>query len=204
MPLQPGDHPALIFLHRELLPFLIAGRQVKRQWFVRLDGIYRYTGDLAAALAGLGLGGPLVGAFAKAGAANPQSDLWTKLTTQLGPTWVYVGIASLAVWVVIRVVVQNEAVSQRATLARQFALDNEAANAKLYEALRKTVPRDGILEIYRVTMDRVQTALAKAIWPFDTFRPPALVFQAERDRLTGEIRESYMANWAEPPPGQEW
>ena len=61
MPLQSGDHPALVFLYRELLPYMIAGRRVKRQWFVRLDGVYRYTGDLAAAVAGLGVGGPIVG-----------------------------------------------------------------------------------------------------------------------------------------------
>jgi hypothetical protein len=206
MSLQQGDHPALVFLHRELLPFMIAGRRVKRQWFVRLDGIYRYTGDLAAALAGLGLGGPLVGAFAHPTepAHDASADLWTRLTDQLGPRWVYIGLVAIIIWIIVRLIIQNESVTQRATLAQQFALDNESGYGKLFECLRRRVPRDGILEVYRSTTDRVQTALTKNIWPFETYRPPEAAFQAERDRLIDEIRTNYMANWEPPQPGQEW
>jgi hypothetical protein len=206
MPLQQGDHPALVFLHRELLPFIIAGRRVKRRWFVWLDGVARYTGDLAAALAGLGVGGPLVGAFAHPAepAHEASADLWTRLTEQLGPSWVYIGFAAIIVWIFVRLVTQNESVTQRATLAKQFALDNESGYGKLDQALHGHVPRDLILEVYRSTMDRVQTALTKEIWPYKKYRPPVAAYQPELDRLTDEIRTNYMRDWEPPQPGQEW
>jgi hypothetical protein len=202
MPLRQGDHPALVYLYRELLPFIIAARRIKHQWFVRLDGFYRYTGDLAAALSGLGVGGSFVSAIAHPD--QPSVDLWTKLTEQLGSVWVYVGIAAIIVWIVVRLVIQNESVSQRATLAKQFALDNEISYARLDQALRRRDPRDVILEVNRTTMDRVQTALTKEIWPFATFRPPEWAFLPELDRIIDQIRANYMANWEPPQPGQEW
>jgi hypothetical protein len=89
MPLRPDDHAALRFFYHEIFPFMIAGRRVRRQWFVRFEGIYRYTGGVAAALAGLGVGGPFVGAFAHPGEpAESSADFWARLTGQFGPHWV--------------------------------------------------------------------------------------------------------------------
>jgi hypothetical protein len=206
MGLQAGDHPALVFLHRELLPFLIAGRKVRRRWFVRLDRGYRYTGDLAAALAGMGLGGPLIGAIAHSTdpGHGPGADVGTRLTEQLGRQWGIVGVVAVVVWVVVRLVVQNENIAQRATLAKQFAVDNEISFGKLFEALRGPKPRDGILEVHRATMDRVQTALTKDIWPFETYRPPPAAVQPELNELTDEIRTNHMRHSNSPQPGQEW
>jgi len=185
---------------------MIAGRRVKRQWFVHLDGVYRYTGDLAAALAGLGFGGPLVGALAHSGEPGQQGsgDFWKRLTEQLGPVWVYAGLAAIVVWIAVRLVTQNESVAQRATLAKQFALDNENGWARLFEVLRRRSPRDGIREINRSTQDRVQSALMRNIWPFDTFKPPMKAVQPELDLLIVEIRTTHMGNWDPPQPGQEW
>jgi len=62
-PLRPGDHYILRKLCSELLPWMIGGRVARRQWFVVLAGVYAYGGELAAALAGLGIGGPIIAAF---------------------------------------------------------------------------------------------------------------------------------------------
>ena len=185
---------------------MIAGRRVKRRWFVWLDGVYRYTGDLAAALAGLGVGGSFVGAIAHPAepADTGSADLWTRLTEQLGPRWVYVGFAAIIVWIVLRLVVQNETVTQRATLAKQFALDNESAYGKLYQGLHGDRPRGVILEVYRSTMDRVQTALTKRIWISERFKPPEKTFRAELDREIDDIRAKYMTNWRPLQPGEEY
>jgi len=59
-PLRAGNHYILRKLSTQLLPWMISGRRLSRLWFVRLAAFWRYTGDLAAALAGLGIGAPLV------------------------------------------------------------------------------------------------------------------------------------------------
>jgi len=191
MPLRQGDHQALVFMHNELLPFIIAGRKVKRgRWFIWVDGVYRYGGDLAAALAGLGVGGSLVRALAHPGETEhgTSADLLTRMTEQLGPRWVYIGFAAIIVWIVVRLVTQNESTAQRATLAKQFALYNEITYGKLREALRGRVPREDILKAHQATSERVQVALTNGIWPWDTYRPPETAFQPELDRLTDELR----------------
>src|ERR1051326_5380271 len=58
--IEPGDHYLLRKLATELLPWTIMGRRLKRQWFVRLGTVYDYASNAAAALAGLGIGAPVV------------------------------------------------------------------------------------------------------------------------------------------------
>ena len=56
--MEPGDHYVLRKLANELLPWMIGSRQVTRQWFVYGATAYRYGGELATALTGVGIGAP--------------------------------------------------------------------------------------------------------------------------------------------------
>jgi hypothetical protein len=152
-------------------------------------------------LSGLGVGGSVVGVIAHSDEAS--GDLLGRLTRQLGPRWFFVGLAAIVVWIIIRLFIQNERVSQRATLARQFAVDHERSWGDLYQALGERTPQPGILKVHVSKHFRVQSAVIGRIWPFETYRPPLPAFQPELDRLIDEIRETFMAKWDPPQPGQE-
>jgi hypothetical protein len=198
--LNQNDHYILKKLCDELLPWMICGRRVKDQWFVRLAGVYRYTGDLAAALAGLGIGAPLAAlAAGKAPAGKGAMDI---LRDTLPGAWFYVGLAALLVWVVIRLVIQNEDVISRALLARDCAQSMKALKVELWKALPDSAPMPKITIVQKSVDDKVQTAVNNKVWPmsWDPL-PPADQIAEELRTTVEEIRTKFMSHWSPAPPG---
>src|SRR5215204_105828 len=100
--LRPGDHYILAKLANELLPYMIGGPRLTRWWFVRLASFYGYIGDLAAALAGLGIGAPIVALVS--GKTPEGKSAFEVLREVLPAPWIGVGAAALIVWIIIRLV----------------------------------------------------------------------------------------------------
>ncbi|MFN3658315.1 MAG: hypothetical protein ACK4UO_13765 [Pseudolabrys sp.] len=197
-PLQPGDHYILQKLCNELLPWMISGRRVGRQWFVRTATFYGYGGDTAAALAGLGIGTPLAALVA---GKTPEGKSAIEALRQVLPeAWMWVGGVALGVWVVLRLIVQREDIVARALLARDCAQSMKALRASLWTALPATDPMPKITEIQRSVDDKVQNAIKNKVWPWEPL-PSEELIQAELKLAVDEIRIKFMNKWAPAPPG---
>jgi hypothetical protein len=197
-PLKPGDHYILRKLSSQLLPWMISGRRLRKLWFVRLAAFWRYTGDLAAALAGLGIGTPVV---ALASGKTPEGKTAFDVIREVLPmSMFYVGIAALVVWVILRLVVQNEDIIARALLARDCAQSMRALRQQLYIGLAEQDPMPRITQIQKSVDDQVQNAIKNRVWPWDPLPPPDTI-AAELTATVDEIRTRFMSGWEPPPPG---
>jgi hypothetical protein len=198
-PLQPGDHYVLSKLCDELLPWMISGRRVGSQWFVYLAAFYAYGGDFAAAVAGLGVGAPIV-AFAQGKLPSGQNAL-DVLRSALPPSLFVVGLAALFFWVVVRLVVQREEVVARALLAREFARSINALYAQLWQGLAVADPMPKIVAIQKSVDERVEDAIKNRVWPYDPAPPPPAHIDGDLKKTVHQIRVQFMSRWAPPPPG---
>jgi hypothetical protein len=195
-PLQPSDHYVLKKVCNQLLPWLVASPRIKRQWFVGLSVGYGYLGDLGAALAGLGIGAPLIGVAQHGVKAGSQ------LTDVLGNgPWTWLGLIGLIAWAVVRLVVQREEVNQRATAARAFVAAMKSLSLELHMALFDADPMPKIVSIQQRIDAKIREANDAGVWPFSP-----LPKDDEQARLLAErvaaIRATQMAGWT-PAPAQE-
>lgn len=143
--LENGDHYVLQKLHNELLPWMIAGRWVKRQWFVGVSSVNSYLGDILAALAGLGIGSPLVQLLS--GKIPEGKSALDVLHDSLPGPWFWIGVGALIAWVILRVVIKQENVVARALLAADCAQSMQKLYAQLFAALPDSNPMPRIAEI---------------------------------------------------------
>jgi len=197
-PLLESDHYILKKLCNEVLPWIIAGRLVKRQWFVRLAVFYDYTSSLAAALAGLGVGAPIA-AFISSDKAEPGKPLFDTVRDVLPPQWFIAGIVGVLVWVGIRLVVQQQNVLSRALLARDCSTYMRGLHLELWSALSDSEPLPKIREIQKKTMDKVQSAVLNQVWPYENGSPPQEAYWDQRTKNVVDIRGQFMAGWRAMP-----
>ena len=199
-PPRVGDHYVLRKLANELLPWMVGGQSLGKQWFVRLAFVYEIAGDLAAALAGLGIGTPVVAAIQ--GKTQTGETIVDALRSNLPSGWFAWGVIGLALWLIIRLVVQQQNVAARALLAREYARSFKGFYAELLQALAQSEPMPQILAIQKSINDRVQEAIKNDVWPFD---PPLPNTQdVKRDVLltTDDFRTQFMHNWRSGPPAE--
>ena len=197
-PLQPGDHYVLRKLCEEVLPWMISGRTVGRQWFVRLAFIYGYVGDLAAALAGLGIGSPIV-ALLQGKLPDGQNAI-DVLRAALPDGWFIIGVTAAIVWIILRLVIQREDVVKRALLARECARGMDALYLQLFRELASNEPMPQIRAIQKSVNDRVQDAVNNSVWPWRALAPDEDI-EVELKSEVDRIRSKFMSRWAPPPPG---
>ena len=198
-PIQSADHYVLRKLADELLPWMVAAKRINNRWFVWLSFFYGYIGDFGAALAGLGIGTPLV-ALAQGKLPN-GSNAFDILRTVLGPSWFYAGVAGLAVWIVVRLVMRRQNVESRTLFAREYARGIKALYPQLYRALAERDPMPQILAIQKTVDDKVQDAIKNEVWPYDPPFPRSSDIEAELKAEVDFMRTTYMAKWGPPPPG---
>jgi hypothetical protein len=194
--LKPGDHYILRKLSTEILPWTIMGRRLKKQWFVRLGTFYDYAGNAAAALAGLGIGAPLVSVVSSGRVAGGKT-VFDALGEVLPAPWIFAGFVGLLFWLAIRLVVQHEKVERRALLARECAEAMKALYANLYAALPNPDPMAKIGEIQKSINEHVQNAIRSEVWPWEPL-PDATRYSVELERTVTEIRLKFMAYWSAP------
>jgi hypothetical protein len=198
--MEPGDHYIQRKLANELLPYMVAGPRLTHRWFVRLASFYGYIADFAAALAGLGIGAPIVALLS--GKTPEGKSAFEVLQEVLGPSWFGIGIAALIVWVIIRLVVQREDVLNRALLARDCAQGMLESRAKLWAILPQKAPMPEITAIQKTVDDRVANAVKNKVWhPAWKPLPPDQEIAAELNLAIAEIRARFMSNWDPAPPG---
>jgi len=198
-PLRPGDHYILRKLCNELLPWMIGGRVARRQWFVVLSSVYGYGGELAAAFAGLGIGGPIIAAFEEKEA--PGRNALDTLRETLPGRWFALGLVALALWVAIRIVVKRQDAVARALYARDCDKAMQKLYAELWHALPDANPLPRITPLQEALQRAVGDAIDKSVWPWNPPQPRGRAMEVELQRQVGEIRASFMAGWSAPPAG---
>src|SRR5208283_6143353 len=103
----------------EVLPWMITGFHVRKQWFVWVATVNAYAGEVATLLAGLGIGAPLVAVLqGKSADGKPVID---QLRQILPGELFWIGVVALAAWGLLRVVVARENVMTRALFAKDCA-----------------------------------------------------------------------------------
>jgi hypothetical protein len=198
-PLQTGDHYVLRKLCNQILPWLISGRRLKRLWFVRVGAFWSYTGDLAAAMAGLGIGTPLVALTSGKKTLDGKTGLDVIREVFPGQLF-YVGAIGLIAWVILRLVVQREDIVTRALLARDCVQSMRALRQQLWISLSDADPMPRITLIQKSIDDQVQNAIKNRVWPWEPL-PPSEEIATELKSMIDEIRTRFMNGWAPPPPG---
>lgn len=190
--LLPNDHYILHKLHDEVLPWLVAGGRIRRRWFVVLSIVWAYLGDASAALAGFGLGTPLIKAITEV--AKGGTDIAQAAAATLPPGWRWAGVAGALLWATIRLVNQREDVTKRAVIAREFVLVIRELNTQLHRVLTGPTPLPEIAVIQKRLATKVDEAMHARVWEWEPF-PKDAKFQREVAERTAEIRKSNMANW---------
>jgi hypothetical protein len=79
------DHPVKRKLERDVLPYLISARQLRKQWFYRLHTLFGYTTDLVVAFAAIGISSPLLSLLSSVRSAANNGPKPPKLSSALGP-----------------------------------------------------------------------------------------------------------------------
>lgn len=192
-PFQAADHYVLTKVGRQLLPYLVASPRVKWQPFVVVSQGYAYLGDIAAALAGLGIGAPFIGA-----AQNGLSE-GVNLADVFGSgPWAWLGILGVIAWIFIRLYVQREDVNARATAARAFVVAMNSLAFELHTALDEREPMPRIIDIQKRINAKVQEAMDGQIWPFQPLPDDMRHRRDLFNRIDG-IRRRQMPDWADAP-----
>ena len=112
----------------------------------------------------------------------------------------YVGVVALIVWVILRLVVQNEDIIARALIARDCAQTMRALRQQLWISLSDADPMPRITQIQKSVEDQVQNAIKNRVWPWEPLPPPETI-AAELTAAVEEIRTTFMNGWAPPPAG---
>jgi hypothetical protein len=196
--IDAADHVILVKLNDELLDWIVAGKFVKRQWFVYVSHILDYGSDIASVFAGLGIGAPIA-AYLK-GEATDGTKASDYLRQALPSGLFGLGIGALAVWAVLRVVANRQNVAARALFAEDFARTMELQWRMLLEVLRKQEPMTDILQIQRLVDRKVAEATEKDILQWDKLPPntgPGR--ELEKRRRIAYIHDKFMAHWTPLP-----
>lgn len=170
-----ADHLVKRTLERDVLPYLVSGRQLRKQWFYRLHKVFGYTTDLVVALAAIGISSPLfrllVSTNSAADAAAGPPNLASVLAS-VPPALVYPAAVLIVTWVIIRVAFNREDGQKRAVLARSCSQILRQAEAGLHTALGTADPMPALNEMLekriRPTVDR---NIQENSWPWVPFAP---------------------------------
>src|SRR5262249_13991039 len=158
-------------LHDEVLPFTIGARRMGRQWFVVVANIHAYGGEFATALAGLGVGAPVVALFQ--GKTAGEKNAFDVLRQALPGVWFWIGIIALALWVILRLVVKQQNVISRALFARDCSKTMQKLGADLYDTLTEANPMPKITATQEAVRRAVREAIEKDVWPWNPQWPKA-------------------------------
>jgi hypothetical protein len=162
-------------LERDVLPYLVSARRLKRQWFYLLHTVFGYTSDLVVALAAIGVSSPLIGLLNTKDAGPDATNKLPSLASALSgipPFLVYPAVIVIVAWVIIRVAFVREEGQKRAVLARSCIQNLREAQADLHRLLRVKHPLAGLTEMLekriRPTVDR---NIQENSWPWLPFAP---------------------------------
>jgi hypothetical protein len=188
------DHYVLHKLANELLPWMIGGRLVTRQWFVYGAAVYAYGGELATALTGIGVGAPVVAVFQ--GTSPKGTNGLDVLQQALHGTWFWIGVTALVVWLALRLVVGREDAVAKALFAKDCARTMQRLHTDLDTALTDANPLPKLGPIQEAVMRKIGDAIDKEIWPWSPPFPESAKVDLELDKRIDDIRRRFMAGWS--------
>jgi hypothetical protein len=181
-------------LERDVLPYLVSARQLKKQWFYRLHTLFGYTTDLVGGLAAIGVSSPflilLVTKDADAGGPTPSL---ASVLAGIPSFLVYPAAIVIIGWVILRVAFTREEGQKRAVLARSCIQNLRQAEADLHNLLRARQPLAGLTEMLekriRPTVDR---NIQETSWPWVPFAPN---IDSEVQTELNSLVTRYGADW---------
>jgi hypothetical protein len=170
-----AEHPVRRTLGRDLLPYLVSARRLRRQWFYRLHVIFGYTTDLVVALTAIGISTPLlslVGSLSDTKKDMTQSPSLIDVLNSI-PGWlIYPAGLAVVVWIVLRVTFNREEGQKRAVLAKSCFYQLRQAEASLPTILSKSDPRPEITSLLEKTIrPPVDRNIQEKAWPWTPFAP---------------------------------
>jgi hypothetical protein len=208
-----ADHPVKRTLQRDVLPYLVSARQLKKQWFYRLHTVFGYATDIVAALAAIGIATPLLtllGSTASTGDAANKSPTLVNALGSVPSVLVYPAALLVVIWVIMRVAFNREDGQKRAVLARSCTQILQEAEAGLPKALRARDPMPALTDMLeqkiRPTVDR---NIVEKSWPWLPFAPSIdTVVEKEVKKLCTSYEEDWdpvkdPALREPPPPGNK-
>jgi hypothetical protein len=195
-PLQEDDHYLLRKLCHEILPWMIGGRRATKQWFVLFATIYACGGEVATAVAGLGIGSPIVAPFQ--GKTTNENTFEAFRQALQGP-WFWIGVVALGLWLALRITVKQLNATDRALFARECNRTIQKLYIDLYDALADPNPLPKIVPIQEALRRVFREAIDKGVWPWDPLQPPNL--EPELGRQVADIPAKFMRGWEPPPTG---
>lgn len=191
------DHPVKRTLERDVLPYIVSARQLRKQWFYRMHTVFGYTTDIVVALATIGIAPPLLRLIGATGSAADVADKPLTLTSALAslpPALVYPAAVLIVVWIIIRVAFSREEGQKRAVLARSCTKVLQQAEAGLPQALSAADPMPALTEMLekriRPTVDR---NIQESAWPWLPFAPR---IEADVKKEVSAFCSSYEGDWA--------
>lgn len=192
-----AEHQVKRTLKRDVLPYLVSARQLRKQWFYRLNTVFGYTTDLIVALAAIGISSPLLLFLSSTGYSSDVADKPPTLVSVLAsvPPWlVYPAAVLIVSWIIIRVAFNREQGQKRAVLARSCTQVLRQAEASLPKALGSVDPMPDLTEMLekriRPTVDR---NIQDDAWPWLPFAPS---IEAEIEKDLTDYCERYEERWA--------
>jgi hypothetical protein len=190
-----ADHVVKRTLERDVLPYLISARRLKKQWFYRLYMVFGYTTDLVVILASIGVTAPLLRILGLVGTSDSvQPPNLASSLASVPPILVYPAIALILTWVVFRVAFNREEGQKRAVLARSCTQALRLAEAGRPTALGRENPMPELTEILekriRPTVDR---NIQESAWPWFPFAPS---IEADVRKEVDRLSALYETDWA--------
>jgi hypothetical protein len=170
-----AEHRVKRTLERDVLPYLVSARQLKKQWFYRMHTVFAYTTDIVVALAAIGITGPLLtllGSTDAAADSTNKAPTFSNVLNSVSPALVYPAAVLILTWVILRVAFNREDGQKRAVLARSCTQILRQAEASLPAALGSSDPMPALTEMLekriRPTVDR---NIQEESWPWLPFAP---------------------------------
>lgn len=196
-----ADHPVKRTLERDVLPYLISARHLRKQWFYRLHTVFGYTTDLIVALAAIGISSPLLQIFAAGGAGTGEAakpPALADVLASLPRTLVLPAAVLIVAWVVIRVVFNREEGQKRAVLARSCTQVLRQAEASLPTALGRPDPMPDLNEMLEKRIrPMVDRSIQENSWPWAPFAPSV---DSDVQKEVTALCSRYQADWAPVDP----
>jgi hypothetical protein len=171
-----AGHPVRRSLQRDVLPYIVTARRLRKQWFYRLHSIFGYTTDFIVALTAIGVSTPLltlIGSVSSAGNKEAAQSPPLRDVLSSVPQWLYFPLVFIIItWIVLRVTFNREEGQKRAVLAKSCAQVLRQSEASLHAVLSKSDPMPGITELLekkiRPTVDR---NIQENAWRWVPFAP---------------------------------
>ena len=197
--IRKDDHYILHKLATELLPWMIAGRRVGSRGVRPLATGYVYVDKISTALAGLGVGAPLIEMARTEPNGSQQVDILAAIKS-LPPEWAWPCGLGILSFIILRMFVQSENILSRGASARICAEGMKAQKLLLFQKLAQAEPMQDIIKIQQEVMECVNRAQSNGAWTYDPLPTDEKWFNQILIREVATIRTTFMSRWRPAPP----